>query len=45
MVLANKCDLLERIDQYGVCQLETSLEEKFPEVMYRDISVVANVDV
>ena len=30
LVLANKCDLLERINQSVVCKLETDIEEMFP---------------
>ena len=45
MVLANKCDLLDSIDQAVVLSLEETLEQNYPHVIYREISVVFNIDV
>ena len=44
-MLANKCDLLDNIDQQIVVQLEDDLENQYPHVMYREISVLFNIDV
>ena len=44
MVLGNKCDMIERIDMKAVCKLETDIEDKYPWIIYREISVVANVE-
>ena len=44
MVLANKCDLLDNIDQSIVLNLEDELEESYPFVIYREISVLFNID-
>ena len=45
MVLANKCDSLDSINQESVLILEREIEEKYPNVMYREISVLFNIDV
>ena len=45
MVLANKCDLLDNIDQAIVVELENELEKCHPNVIYREISVLFNIDV
>ena len=44
MVLANKCDLLQNIDQAVVLELENELESNYPNVIYREISVLFNID-
>ena len=43
MVLANKCDLMDNIDQSIVLDLETDLEHNYPHVEYREISVLLNI--
>ena len=45
MVLANKCDLLNEIDQDCVLELEQTLGKDFPWVVYREISVRFNLEV
>ena len=45
MVLANKCDLLDSIDQAIVFELEKELEDCHPNVIYRETSVLFNIDV
>ena len=45
MVLANKCDLLDKNDYGVVVELEQELEDNYPHVSYREISVTFNIDV
>jgi len=42
MVLANKCEL--SFDQESVCALEEALKKDFPEVIYKEISVLLNFE-
>ena len=44
MVLANKCDLLDAIDQELVLNLEEEIDKKYPNVIYREVSVLFNID-
>lgn len=45
MVMANKCDLIDSIDQAIVVSLENELECSYPEVIYHETSVLLNLDV
>ena len=45
MIMANKCDLLDSIDQSIVVQLENELESQYPDVMYHETSVLLNLDI
>lgn len=45
MVLANKCDLLDSIDQAIVVELENDLKDYHPNVIYKEASVLLNLDV
>ena len=45
MVMANKCDLLDSIDQSIVVSLENELESCYPDVVYHETSVLLNLDV
>lgn len=45
MVLANKCDLLDNIDQSFVINMETELQNKYPRVIYKEISVLFSIEV
>ena len=45
MVLANKCDLLDSIDQAIVVELESDLKDYHPDVIYKEASVLLNLDV
>ena len=45
MVMANKCDLIDSIDQSIVVELENELETMYPNVIYHETSVLLNLDV
>jgi len=45
MVLANKCDLLDNIDQSFVISMESELQQTYPSVVYKEISVLFNIEV
>lgn len=45
MVLANKCDLLDSIDQAIVVELENELKASYPNVLYKEASIMLNLDV
>ena len=39
LILANKCDQVNQIDQQVAVEVEQKLQERFPEVTYKEISV------
>ena len=44
MVLANKYDLLDNNNQSACVGLENTLEAKYPQVIYHEVSVLFNIE-